>query len=382
MYSLAAITAAYSATNEEYELDTYSAVVNESYKNNEMSETEFFNHVTKCIKEGQYNVVENLVNGPRRLSQNNLHEAIQVAYDSKHTDIMNMLLLDARTDPAFVTEFTLLNKVPLKNCLSMPQSHLQVLPKESNVKVGSPPIAGWERILAGGLSFFVPGYYPLPPASIFSIIDPYNAKAKNIDNGDGSGKFFSDDDINAIRQRHFDFMNNVYGLDFSTGFHDPVSDGYVLPQAVLYQLCNIAPPGYTVTLDTAHPERQGSWTVFEVGCVVVATTNGVYPGGARAGLPCRAGDILTNSYIHFVFPGKDWKKPQNIEVLNIFSIAPNRANGNSFGLQDLLAQMKVTSDSVTYSRDGDMMDCTSRRRLLDGTWELLSRTTFYFPLPL
>ena len=231
------------------------------------------------------------------------------------------------------------------------------------------PLHGWNRMIVGGLDIVMTDGQPLPSININTLIDPLNQRMLALGPYDQT---YVDD----MRNRIVKFFKETYDLDFLEGFHDPTLDAYFLPNAVLYQVTRQANLNDKLPYDSAHPERIGKWSAYQVGALVMMTKNGTYSGGMRNGVEYQMGDLLSMNEYNFIDPKNDWQhNPHFRETIYGFPIWPARQASNSFGVKDTtgIIQLKDSQQNIGY-----LVDATSRSKLLDGNWTLISRAIFTF----
>lgn len=230
-------------------------------------------------------------------------------------------------------------------------------------------IHGFDRIILGCVDLVVPNGGPLPVVNLATIVDPFNIRMLALGPYDQAY-------VNNMRQNSLTFLKDTYGLDFAAGFHDPATDLYILPNAVLYQLCRSPDPTARLNFDSYYPERTGKWSAYEVGVLCAMTTSGVYTSGARAGINYFAGDLISVAEYNFINPDKDWQnKAKYRETIYGKAIWPSRQSLNSFLARDTPASVQITD---SHGNTGFLIDSTFRTKLLDGNWTLMARAVFSF----
>jgi len=229
-------------------------------------------------------------------------------------------------------------------------------------------LSGYSRLVFGGTDIVIPGGNPIPPVNIFTLLDPRNIRMLSIG-------VYTQADVDQMRNEAFDFFNDTYGLNFRLGFHEPTLDIYFLPNAALYQVTRQADPNATLNFDSLNKQRAGEWSAYEVGVLVIMTTNGTFTGGIRQGVQYFAGDLIGKSDYNFVEPNRDWNDPKYRETIRGYPIWPARQTLNSFGVKDTLAHIKIVDKD---GNEGILADSTTRSKLLDGNWTLIGRAVFTF----
>lgn len=227
---------------------------------------------------------------------------------------------------------------------------------------------GYERLVFGGSQIEIPDGGPLPVVNIATLIDPHNIRRI------GTGAY-TQQQSDSMREEAFDFYLNVYGLNFRAAFHEPSLDVYLLPNAAMYQVTRTADPNVKLNFDSKHNERIGVWTAFETGVLVIMTGAGTFAGGIRQGMNYLPGDLISKMEYNFVKPDRDWSQKKYREVFKGEAIWPVRQVFNAFGVTDTPAFIKLIDED---GNEGLMADMTSRSKLLNGNWVLLSRATFTF----
>lgn len=235
-------------------------------------------------------------------------------------------------------------------------------------------IYGYERIIVGGTDLTVPNGGSLPPVNVATLIDPYNVRMLAI----GNGLVYSQEDVNQMREEAFEYFLNTYGLDFKNGIHDTTTDSYsIYPNAMMIQVTRMGSPDQPLTFDSENKKRAGEWFGYEVGVLVLMTSNGVFPGGIRAGVPYFAGDLLAKYTYNFVKPNKDWTKAKYREEIKGFPDWPSRQTLNSFGVTDTFGQIRVED---SQGNSGFLISTVNRDKDLNNNWVLTGRLLITWPV--
>jgi hypothetical protein len=230
---------------------------------------------------------------------------------------------------------------------------------------------GYDRVIFGGSDLTIPNGDPLPVVDISTLLDPYNHKMLAI----GDGDVYNQQDVDLMREEAFDYFLETYGLNFNNAVHDPVSDIYYLPNALLAQVTRISDD--PIQFDSQYKKRIGVWGSYEVGVLVVMTSGGNFSGGIRQGLTYFSGDLLSKYSYNFVMPEKDWSNPRYREEVKGYPDWPSRQSPNSFGSSDTFGQIRIVDRN---GKTGYLVSVVDRVRQLNGNWTLNGRVIMTWPL--
>lgn len=233
-------------------------------------------------------------------------------------------------------------------------------------------IKNYDRVILGLSELVEPNGDPLPVVDVNTLIDPHNLRMLSL----GNGAIYDQAKVDAMRSEAFTYFKDTYGLDFLSGAHDPISDVYALPNALLIQVTRAGTADTPIQLDTANKKRSGKWYGVEAGVLVLMVGNGQYTGGLRNGLIYFNNDLLSKYTYSFCKPDSDLSNPNNREDVKGFPDWPSRQTANSFGAADTFGQVRVVDDQ---GNTGYLVSVVDRVRLLNNNWATHSRVIISWP---